>query len=415
MKAEIVATGTEILLGQTLNTSAHYLTGKLSELGIEVDYHTTVGDNKERLAKVIIQGIERSDLLLITGGTGPTEDDLSKELIAQVFGLKMLLDPASLKSIQEFFVQRGTEMPETERKQAYFPEGSQVLPNHQGTAPGAILQKGNKTIILLPGPPSEMEPMFKEYVWPFLEQKAQGDMARMYVRIIKVVGLGESDLEERLQDFVGKKNPSITLLCKPTEMHIRIVVRGNAAEALEVLDQTELIIRERLGEQVFGTDEDTMLGLVSEGLKKQQLTLSTAESCTGGALGALLTEQPGSSDFYLGGVISYSNAMKENFLGVSAQTLAQFGAVSAETAREMAAGVRERTKADLGISITGIAGPGGGSQDKPVGLVYIGLATSEGIKANMFQFHGGRDSIRQLSVQAALNWIRSYLLKIERG
>lgn len=207
MKAEIVATGTEILLGQTLNTSAHYLTGKLSELGIEVDYHTTVGDNKERLGKVIIQGIERSDLLLITGGTGPTEDDLSKELIAQVFSLKMLLDPTSLERIQEFFVLRGTEMPETERKQAYFPEGSQVLPNHQGTAPGVILQKSNKTVILLPGPPTEMEPMFKEYVWPFLEQKAQGDMARMYVRTIKVVGLGESDLEESLQDFVGRKTP----------------------------------------------------------------------------------------------------------------------------------------------------------------------------------------------------------------
>lgn len=198
-------------------------------------------------------------------------------------------------------------------------------------------------------------------------------------------------------------------------MHIRIVVRGNATESLEVLDQAEFAIRERLGGRVFGTDEDTMLRLVSESLKKKQLTLSTAESCTGGTLGALLTEQPGSSDFYLGGVISYSNAMKENFLGVSAQTLAQFGAVSAETAREMAAGVRERTKTDLGISITGIAGPGGGSQEKPVGLVYIGLATSEGIKANKFQFHGGRNSIRQLSVQAALDWIRCYLLKSERG
>lgn len=415
MKAEIIATGTEILLGQTLNTSAHYLTGKLSELGIEVDYHTTVGDNKERLEKVIIQGIERSDLLIITGGTGPTEDDLSKELIAQVFGLNMILDPSSLEKIQQFFALRGSVMPEAEKKQAYFPEGSQILPNHHGTAPGAIVQRNNKTIVLLPGPPYEMEPMFKEYVWPFLEQDAQGDLARMYVRVIKVVGLGESDLEEKLRDFIGGKSPSMTLLCKHSEMHIRLVVRGDADEASTILDQAESVIRGRLGDKVFGTDEDTMLELVSKGLKKHGLTLATAESCTGGLLGSQLTEQPGSSDFYMGGVISYSNALKEGFLGVNSQTLDQYGAVSAETAREMAAGIRERTRADLGISITGIAGPGGGSQEKPVGLVYIGLATSEGIKANKFQFHGGRDSIRQLTVQAALDWIRRYMLYIERG
>lgn len=415
MKAEIIATGTEILLGQTLNTSAHYLTGKLSELGIEVDYHTTVGDSRERLEKVILQGIERSDLLIITGGTGPTEDDLSKELIAQIFGLNMILDSSSLEKIQQFFALRGSVMPEAEEKQAYFPEGSQILPNHHGTAPGAIVQKNDKTIILLPGPPSEMEPMFKGYVWPFLEQKAQSDGSRMYVRVMKVVGLGESDLEDKLQDFIGSKCPSMTLLCKHSEMHIRLVVRGNTDKASAILNQAESVIRERLGDKVFGTDEDTMLELVSKGLKKHGLTLATAESCTGGLLGSQLTQQPGSSEFYLGGVISYSNALKEGFLGVSSQTLEQYGAVSAETAQEMAAGIRERTHADLGISITGIAGPGGGSQEKPVGLVYIGLATSEGIKANKFQFHGGRDSIRQLTVQAALDWVRRYMLNIERG
>lgn len=415
MKAEIIATGTEILLGQTLNTSAHYLTGKLSELGIEVDYHTTVGDNPERLKKVIRQGIERSDLLMITGGTGPTEDDLSKELIAQIFGLNMVLDPPSHEKIQEFFAMRGSQMPKTEEKQAYFPEGSQILPNHCGTAPGAIVQKNNKTIILLPGPPTEMEPMFKNYVWPFLERIAQEDSARMYVRVVKVVGLGESELEEMLRDFMGRHEPGMTLLCKDSEMHIRLVVRGNADEAAAILAQAESVIHERLGDKVFGTDEDTMLELVSKGLKEHRLTLATAESCTGGLLGAQLTQEPGSSDFYLGGVISYSNALKEGLLGVSSQTLHHYGAVSAETAREMAAGIRERTQADLGISITGIAGPGGGSQEKPVGLVYIGLATSEGVKANKFQFHGSRDSIRQLTVQAALDWIRRYMLNSERG
>lgn len=415
MKAEIIATGTEILLGQTLNTSAHYLTGKLSELGIEVDYHTTVGDNKERLETVIRQGIERSDLLVITGGTGPTVDDLSKDLVAKVLGLKMVLDPASLEKIRHFFSLRGTNMPDTEKKQAYFPEGARILPNNHGTAPGAIVQKQNKTIVILPGPPSEMQPMFDDFVWPVIERRAQEDTNRMHVRVIKVVGLGESDVEEKLQDFLGAKNPSMTLLAKHSELHIRLVTRGDAKKAAEILNEAEQLISTRLGERVFGINGDTMIGLVSEKLRNRRMTIATAESCTGGMLGAVLTQEPGSSEFFLGGVVSYSNTLKEKFLGVKPHTLEGFGAVSAETALEMAAGIREYANSDLGVSITGIAGPGGGSQDKPVGLVYIGLATPKGIEANKFQFHGGRDSIRQLSVQAALDWVRRYMLNIERG
>ena len=415
MKAEIIATGTEILLGQTLNTSAHYLTGKLSELGIEVDYHTTVGDNAERLEKVIQQGIERSDLLVITGGTGPTVDDLSKELVAKVLGLNMVLDPVSLDKIRHFFSLRGTNMPETEKKQAYFPEGTKILPNNHGTAPGAIVQKEGKTIVILPGPPSEMQPMFDDYVWPVLERAVQVDSSRMQVRVIKVVGLGESDVEEKLQDLLGGRNPSMTLLAKHSELHIRLVTRGDAEKAAEILNEAERLIYARLDDRVFGTNEDTMIGLVSENLKRRGLTIATAESCTGGMLGAVLTQEPGSSDFFLGGVVSYSNTLKEKFLGVKPHTLETFGAVSAETALEMAGGIREYANSDLGVSITGIAGPGGGSQEKPVGLVYIGLATPDGIEACKFQFHGGRDSVRQLSVQAALDWVRRYMLKIERS
>mgnify|MGYP000926756578 CR=1 FL=1 len=415
MKAEIVATGTEILLGQTLNTSTHFLTGKLSELGIEVDYHTTVGDNSQRLEKVIRQGIERSDLLIVTGGTGPTADDLSKELIGKVLGLEMVLDPASLQRIEDYYALHGSPMPEADKKQAYFPEGAQILPNAQGTAPGFIIRKDAKIVILLPGPPQEMEPMFMDYVWRYLERVAQADTQRMYVRVIKVVGLGESELEEKLGDLLGKDNPSIALLCKHSEMHIRVVVRGNADKADEILEETELEIRRRLGDKVFGVNEDTMLQLVSESLKKMGLTIATAESCTGGLLGATLTQLPGSSDFYLGGVVSYSNALKESFLGVNPNTLERYGAVSAETALEMAAGIRERTHSDLGVSITGIAGPGGGSKEKPVGLVYIGLATPEGTQAQKFQFQGERESIRQHTVQAALDWVRRYMLNIERS
>lgn len=416
MKAEIIATGTEILLGQTLNTSAHYITGKLSELGIEVDYHTTVGDNKERLKYIIRQGLERSDLLVITGGTGPTKDDLSKELVAEILGLEMVLDQNSLARIEDFFTQRGTKMPEAEAKQAYFPQGARILPNHNGTAPGAILQKEGKNIILLPGPPSEMEPIFQEYVLPVLEEKVPYDSTRMNVRVIKVIGLSESELEEKLADLLDSPEPSMTLLSKHSEMHIRLISRGkDQKKAQGLFDQTEGVIREILGDKVYGTEEDTLVGLVSESLKKHGLTLATAESCTGGMLGEVLTQVPGSSEYYLGGVISYSNDLKAGFLGVQHETLEKFGAVSKTTAVEMAVGIREKAKADLGVSITGVAGPDGGSLEKPVGLVYIGLATQRGVEANKFQFHGNRDSIRQLSVQAALDWIRRYMSKCERG
>ncbi len=416
MKAEIIATGTEILLGQTLNTSAHYITGKLSELGIEVDYHTTVGDNKERLKYIISQGLQRSNLLVITGGTGPTKDDLSKELVAEILGLEMVLDQNSLDRIEEFFTQRGTKMPQKEIKQAYFPQGAVILPNHNGTAPGAILQKEDQSIILLPGPPSEMELIFQEYVLPFLEGKVPYDSTRMNVRVIKVIGFSEAELEEKLSDLLNLSEPSMTLLSKHSEMHIRMISRGNdQKKAHELLDQTEEIIRGILGDKVYGTDEDTLVGLVSESLKKNGLTLATAESCTGGMLGEVLTQVPGSSEYYLGGVISYSNDLKAGFLGVQCETLEKFGAVSEKTAMEMAVGIRDKAKADLGVSITGIAGPDGGSQEKPVGLVYIGLATRRGVEAHKFQFHGNRDSIRQLSVQAALDWIRRYMSKFERG
>lgn len=414
MKAEIIATGTEILLGQTLNTSAHYITGKLSELGIEVDYHTTVGDNRERLESVIQQGIERSDLVIVTGGTGPTVDDLSKELVAKVLGLNMVFDPASLEKIRQFFSCRGAVMPDTEKKQAFFPEGSQILPNNHGTAPGAIVQKDGITLIILPGPPFEMEPMFDQSVWPVLDRIAQADKMRMYVRVIKVFGLGESDLERELKDLMGLRNPSMTLLAKHSEMHIRLVARGEAQAAKEALAKSEEQICKCLGEKVFGKNKETMIGLVGQGLKNHQMTIATAESCTGGMLGAILSQEPGSSEFFLGGVVSYSNTLKEKFLGVNPETLDDYGAVSAETAREMAVGIRNSANSDLGVSITGIAGPGGGSKEKPVGLVYIGLASPEGVEASKFQFHGGRDSIRQLSVQAALDWVRRYMLEFER-
>ncbi|MFZ3132339.1 MAG: competence/damage-inducible protein A [Desulfosporosinus sp.] len=416
MKAEIVSTGTELLLGETLNTSTHFLTGKLSAMGVEVDYHTTVGDNPERLEQVLRQAIERTDLLVTTGGLGPTVDDLTKELVAKVLDIKMELDPSSLEHIKQFFGRRKAPMPLNNEKQAYFPKGSKILPNPIGTAPGAIIEKNGKTVIILPGPPFEMTPMFDNYVWPVLQQNIEPDVERMNERVLKVFGMGESAIEEVLADLMDLPNFSMALLAKRAEMHIRLVARSSkkSEEAAEVLNRTEEEIRRRLGNKVFGRDQETMIGIVGQLLKNEQLTIATAESCTGGLLGAALTQEPGSSGFYLGGVVSYSNSLKQGLLGVSEESLNKYGAVSEEVAREMAAGIRSKAGSDLAISTTGIAGPDGGSAQKPVGLVYVGLAAPEGIQVEKIQLYGERESVRQLTVQAALNKVRVHMLNGER-
>ena len=415
MKAEIIATGTELLLGQTLNTSAHYLTGKLSGLGIEVDYHITVGDNAERIEVSLRQALGRSELVVTTGGLGPTVDDITKELVAKVLGLEMELDQASLKHVEDFFALRKAAMPESNRKQAYFPKGAMILPNPVGTAPGAIITKDGKTVVILPGPPFEMQPMFENHVQRELERIVGPDAERMNVRVLKIFGMGESAIEEVIADLMNKPNPTMALLAKRAEMHVRLVARsGDAKEARQILDRAEVEIRSRLGDKVFGRDEESMIGLVGKTLRERGLTVATAESCTGGLVGAALTQEPGSSDFYLGGVVSYDNAVKEKMLGVGQQSLEEKGAVSPEVAKEMAAGARARLGTDLALATTGIAGPDGGSDAKPVGLVYIGLATPQGVEAKKFQFYGGRDSVRALTVQAALNWLRLYLAKFER-
>ncbi|MDR3540143.1 MAG: competence/damage-inducible protein A [Desulfosporosinus sp.] len=417
MKAEIVATGTELLLGETLNTSAHYLTGKLSSLGIEVDYHTTVGDNPDRLEQILRQAIGRTDLLVTTGGLGPTVDDLTKELVAKVLDLKMELDAFSLEQLKQFFARRKAPMPLNNEKQVYFPTGSKILPNPIGTAPGAIIKKNGKTVIILPGPPFEMRPMFDTYVWPELQRIIEPHTERMNERVLKVFGMGESAIEEVLGELMSLPNLTMALLAKRAEMHIRLVARSSqttSGEASDALDRAEEKIRQRLGDKIFGRDQETMIGIVGQTLRNKHLTIASAESCTGGLLGAALTQEPGSSEFYLGGVVSYSNSVKQEILGVNEDDLKKFGAVSEEVAKEMAAGVRSKVGSDLAISTTGIAGPDGGSDQKPVGLVYIGLATPEGVQAKRFQFYGERESVRQLTVQAALNEVRQHMLNSER-
>ena len=341
---------------------------------------------------------------------------MTKELVAKVLGIKMELDPSSLEHIKQFFGRRKAPMPLNNEKQAYFPKDSKILPNPIGTAPGAIIEKNGKTVIILPGPPFEMTPMFDNYVWPELQKDIRPDAERMNERVLKVFGMGESAIEEVLADLMNLPNLSMALLAKRAEMHIRLVARSSkkmSDEAEKVLNRAEEEIRRRLGDKLFGRDQETMIGIIGQLLKDRQLTIATAESCTGGLLGAALTQEPGSSEFYLGGVVSYSNSLKRGLLGVTEENLEKYGAVSEEVAKEMAKGIRSKAGSDLAISTTGIAGPDGASDQKPVGLVYIGLATPQGVQVEKIQLYGERESVRQLTVQAALNRVRLHMLNGE--
>jgi len=411
LNAEIVSTGTELLLGRTLNTSAYYLTEQLSGLGIEVAYHTTVGDNRIRLKNVLEQALLRTNMLVVSGGLGPTKDDMTKEILAEVLNLEMVLDRESIGKIKNFYPCE-SKIPVGFEKQAYFPQGSKILPNISGTAPGAFIENKGKIIILLPGPPVETEQMFNNFVIPELKNKFNNIDNKMYSKTLKVFGLEESELDKLIEK--EKMDYNITLLDKHTYMDLRIVFRSSKEQkALQVLGEAEDRLRKTLGKHIFTCDEGTHAGEIGKMLKKHNITLSTAESCTGGLLGGTITNEAGSSDYYLGGVVSYSNFVKEKLLGVNLESLEKFGAVSKIVAREMAEGVKIALNTDIAIAVTGVAGPGGGSLDKPVGLVYIALASCGITTVQRFQFVGNRQSVRNMTVESALDMLRRYLLSLE--
>lgn len=413
MKAEIISTGTELLLGKTLNTSAFYLTGQLSGMGLEVDYHTTVGDNRERLLDAVRTALDRSGIVFITGGLGPTADDLTKEIVAEVLGLDMNIHLNSLEKIIKYYANE-TDLPPGSVKQAVFPKGAKVLPNNVGTAPGALIKNQGKYCVILPGPPAEMRTMFDRYVLPELQNNVLNHQERLYVRSLKIFGFSESELEQVLQGLTGQQSPFLTLLDKHTYMEVRIGINARDQEqAEELLNYTEAQIRQRVGEQVFAVNEETHSQVVGNLLRRHNLTLATAESCTGGLLGGIITAEAGSSDYYWGGVVSYSNKTKESLLGVSSESLRRYGAVSKEVAGEMSMGAIKCFQTDLALAVTGVAGPGGGTEEKPVGLVYIALADSKGaINTKKCLFTGNRESIRNMSVETALDMLRKHLLKL---
>ena len=405
MNAELIAVGTEILLGDIVNTDAQVISQGLSELGINVFYQTVVGDNPARLRHVVETARDRADIIITTGGLGPTLDDLTKETLATVFGKKMALHQPSLDRIKGFFQTIGREMTPNNEKQAWLPEGCTVFVNEWGTAPGCAFEAYGKHVLMLPGPPRECNPMWKECAMPYLYKLAGGCIVS---RNIRVFGLGESNMEAILHDMMAEsQNPTIAPYAKTSECFARVTAKADTPEECEqLLDPVVEKICAMLGEDVYGVDVDSLEQVVGDGLRQRGMTLAVAESCTGGLLSGRITDVPGCSDYYLGGVCSYANEVKMKVLGVQKETLETVGAVSPEVAEQMAEGVARALGADVGVGITGVAGPGGGTDEKPVGLVYISIWHKGQHFTRKMKSMNGRDRIRMQAASTALDLIR---------
>ncbi|MBR2477036.1 MAG: competence/damage-inducible protein A [Clostridia bacterium] len=409
MNAELLSVGTELLLGEILNTNAQYLSTELAKLGISVYYQTTVGDNPTRLTEAVRIALDRSDMVILTGGLGPTADDLTKETVAEYFGLKLVRDERSEQRINDYFARIQAKTVPSNYKQADMPEGCIILDNNNGTAPGGIIEKDGKIAVFLPGPPFEMKAMYEESVYPFLRARCDG---QLYSREIQTFGIGESRLEDMLMPIMkNQTDPTIAPYAKESGVMLRLTTMAHTKEeADEKFNPVEEKIKELAGDIIFGYGEEQLQDAVYKLLKEKNLKIATAESCTGGMLGEFLTSVPGISDYYEMGAVTYSNDVKEKLLGVSHDTLVKYGAVSEFTAKEMAKGILENSGADIGIGITGIAGPGGGTQEKPVGLVYVGLADSKGnVIHKELHLAGSRERIRRITVKHALNTARLHI------
>ena len=411
MNGEIICIGTELLLGDVLNSNSQYLSKELSTLGINLFYHSVVGDNSERLKQTILTALKRSDIIITTGGLGPTQDDLTKETISKLLNLPLELHKPSYKHIKDYFKNDSCKMTTNNIKQAYIPMGSIVIPNNNGTAPGIIIKKNDKIIILLPGPPKELTPMFEKYIIPYLSQK---EKKNFYSRYYRVVGIGESALEDVLMDIIDKQeNPTLATYAGNCEVLLRLTADAiNQQKADEILQPYEDLIYSRVGEHIYGDKKDTLEQVTANLLIKHNITFSIAESCTGGLIASRLTSVPNVSKIFHSGIVCYSNDAKENIVGVSPETLSQKGAVSDEVAEELCRGLYDKTHTDIVMSITGIAGPDGGTKDKPVGLVYIGLLYNNEIEINKFHLKGNRNKIQRQVSQLALIILRKKVCSI---
>lgn len=409
MKCELLSIGTELLTGATLNTNVNYLSKELSAIGVDVHYHTTIGDNPKRLRECLDIAVNRVDCVIITGGLGPTQDDLTKETVASFFNMPLKRDDQQVIKLKKRFENSGYPLTENNFRQCDIPVGAAILDNSCGTAPGIHIEKNNVDVFMLPGVPREMKAMFTESVLPVLKSKSNQIVTSRYYNICD---MGESQIENQLLDLIKQQtNPTIATYAGVEEVTVRITAGGtDAAEIKKLLDQTESIINERFGSRIFSRDRTTLSKTVGELLKAKGLSLSTAESCTGGQIAAALTAIPGISEVYETGFVTYSNNAKKTLLGVPSDILDTYGAVSHQTAEAMCQGLLERTGSDLAVSVTGIAGPGGGSEAKPVGLVYIGVADHQHKIIEKCQFNGDRHQIQRRSVNKAFAMLRNLII-----
>ena len=410
MRVEIISIGSELLTPEAMDTNSLYLTRELNRLGLEVQLKTTVGDEQEILVDTFRSALLRSELIIATGGIGPTADDVTKQALCRAIGRQMTLDEEALNYLKDRFARRQKPFPPHFQQQAMVPQGSQVLMNPMGTAPGVWIQENQKDIILLPGVPKEMEYVFQNSVIPRLREMVKEPQI-LDRRVFKVVGLTESEVDQLLKEEITELKGDLVLLAGWGEIAIHLKVKGKDKEEIErIFDHYQARLRQKLESHLLGSGEVTLEEVIGELLREKGATLAVAESCTGGLLGSRITDVSGSSDYFNRGVVAYGNVAKIEELDVAQELIDRHGAVSPEVAKAMADGVRRRSRTDYGIGITGIAGPTGGTPEKPVGLVYIGVASEEGAKVEKCLFLGSRKMIKFRSTQKALDMLREILL-----
>jgi nicotinamide-nucleotide amidase len=410
LTAEIIAVGSELLTPFRTDTNSLWLTDRLNSVGVEVKLKTIVGDDDARLEETIRDALKRSGVVVLTGGLGPTEDDITRKIAARALGRRLSLDERVLEEIRAKFMRWGRKMPEINARQAMVMEGAEVLPNPNGSAPGMYLEHDSRVVALLPGPPREMKPMFDSHVLPRISARAGG--VRVARRVLRVAGLGESAVDERIAPvYTQYKNPQTTILFTNTDIEIHLTAQGKTEQEAELLlDGLSGQIEERLGDSVFAFRGETLEEVIGLRLAVSGFTVAVAESCTGGLIAHRLTEVPGSSSYFMEGVVTYSNEAKTRLLGVPEELIERHGAVSAEVAEAMAEGVKRRGATDFGLAVTGVAGPGGGTEAKPVGLVYVALSDDAHTEHRRVMLPGDRHLIRWRASQAALDLLRRRLI-----
>jgi nicotinamide-nucleotide amidase len=410
MRAEIIAIGSELLTPYRLDTNSLFLTDGLNQVGIRVVHKAVVGDSLDDMRASFRQALDRADLIVACGGLGPTDDDRTREAVADLLGRKLELNQGVLRHIQELFRRFGRVMPEINRRQAMVPEGATVIPNPRGSAPGLWIEASGHILILLPGVPSELRAMFEQEVRPRLTRLGHDE--RLFTRDLRITGLPESEVEQRVSPLYALyPDTETTILASPPgiQLHPRVWSR-DPAQANQILDEMVKRMALALGEHLYSTEGETLEEVVARALTENRATIAVAESCTGGLLAERFTNIPGSSSYFLGGVVCYSNELKSALVNVPAELIESKGAVSPEVALALAEGIRKTTGATIGVGVTGIAGPGGGTPEKPVGLVHIGIADERGPRERRFQFPGDRERIRMHASQTALDSVRRYFL-----